>query len=73
MGGHIQDMLYIWQLPWLALAAPFLTLLAQMHIETTPLSLLGTISGSVGSFQLRGALASWRALTIESSLMIGYG
>ena len=32
----------------------------------------GTISGFVGSFPSAGALAGWRALTIESSLMSGY-
>ena len=43
---HIQDMLCAWQLPWLsveqpwsALAGPFLTLLAQMGTEVTPLPL----------------------------------
>ena len=46
MGGHIQDMPCTWRLPWraveqpwLALAGPFLTLLAQMGTETTPLPL----------------------------------
>ena len=57
------------------LAEPFLTLSAQMCIETTPLPLncRGTISGTVGSFQSGGVFASWRALTIESSQMSGQG
>ena len=53
--------------PWLALAGPLLTLLAQ----NSPCR--GTIFGLVGSIQSRGALTGQRALTIESSLISGCG
>ena len=41
----------------MTLVEPFLTLLAQTGIETTPLPNKGTISGTVGSFQSGGAFA----------------
>ena len=48
MGGHIQDILCTWRLPWLpveqpwsALAGPFLTLLEQMGTEVIPLPFKG--------------------------------
>ena len=44
-----------------------------MGIETIPLQLWGTISGTVGSFQSEGAFADWKALAIESWLMSGCG
>ena len=34
----------------------------------SPLVYRGIISGTVGSFQSRGAFSGWKALTIESSL-----
>ena len=74
MGGHSHNMLCTWQLsrlaierPWLVLAGPFLTLLAQ---TTTPWD---TVSGTVGHFRSGGAFADGRALTIECSLISGCG
>ena len=55
------------------LAEPFLTLLAQMGAETTPLPCRGTISRSVGSFQSGGVFGGRRALTTASSLISGCG
>ena len=55
---------------WSELAGPFLTLLAQMVSETTPL-FGGTISRSVDNFQSSGVFAGQRALTIESLPMVG--
>ena len=70
MGGHSHNMLCTWQLsrlaierPWSVLAGPFLTLLAQTGIKTTPWD---TISGTVGHFRSGG-------LTIECSLISGCG
>ena len=40
---------------WLALAGPFVTLLAQFGIETAPFLCMETISGIVGSFLSGGA------------------
>ena len=72
-GSH--DMPYRWQLswaverPWLALARPFLSFLAETGIE-----LLCLCRGSIsGSFQSGKAFAGWTALTIISSLMSGCG
>ena len=59
--------------PWSALAGPFLTLLAQQAQEPLPSPCRGTISGLVGSILSGGACAGQTALTIESSLMSGYG
>ena len=59
------------RMAWLALPGPFLTLLAQMGIETSPLPLQGHHSGTVGSFQSGGAFTGRRALVIESLLING--
>ena len=49
---------------WSELAGPFLTLLAQMVSETTPLS-GDTISRSVDNFQSSGVFAAQRALACQ--------
>ena len=71
--GRFQHrVLCIWQLPclaveepWSALAWTFLSFVTQMGVGKAPLPILGSISGTVGSYQ------SGEALTIVSSLMSG--
>ena len=47
--------------------------LTQTGIDKAPLPVWGSISGSVGSFQLGEAFTGQRALTIVSLLMSGCG
>ena len=61
-----------WQLPWLAVENPgrqlawaFPSFLTQMGVDKAPLPFRGSISGTVGSFQLGEAL---RPLTIICKL-----
>ena len=75
--GCHHGVLYTWQLPWLAVEKPwsalawaFLSFLTQMGVT---LPFRGSISGTVGSFQLGEAFTGRRALTIVSSLMSGHG
>ena len=58
--------------PWSILGRPLFCFLAQVGLENTPFS-RGSISDILGSFQFGGALSGWRALSIERSLMNGYG
>ena len=60
-----------WQLPWLALAWPFLSFLTQTGVDKAPLPPRGSISGTVGGFQSGEAFTCRRALTIVSSLRVG--
>ena len=58
---------------WLALAGPFLSFLSQTGIERLLCLCRGSIFGTADSFQLREAVTNWRALTIVSPLMSGWG
>ena len=57
--------------PWSMRGGPFFRFLAQMVLEIAPCR--GFISDILSSFQSRGALSGWRALTIEHPLMSGCG
>ena len=60
--------------PWSMPGGPLFCFLVQMGLENTPFALCrGSISDILGIFQSRGAFSSWRALTIECSLMSGCG
>ena len=43
------------------------------HLSPFPAHFRGSVSGIVGIFQSAGAFPGWRALTIECSLVSGYG
>ena len=79
VGGFQHGMPCTWQLPWLAVewpwsapTGPFLTFLAQMGVETSPLHLY-VHHFRYCRFWSAGAFAGQRPLTIESLLMSGSG